>query len=326
MIMLTAEKFNDTTLPSKEGFYNSLTKEPISDSKYKHAQTVWNTLNMKNLGDFHNTYVLTDTLLLCDVFERFRDMTLEYYKLDAAWFYTFPGLAWQAALKMSGVSLELLTDPFMYQMFEIGTRGGVSMVCKKYCKANHKHLDDFDDSKESKHIMYLDANNLYGWAMSQPLPTGLMRFLSEDEIETFDLQQIAQDSEEGYILEVDMEYPPHLHDIHNCYPLAPSHKLISDEKLSPYSQSLWRKLNGESKSRVKTTKLIPTLVDKSHYIVHYQNLQLYEKLGLKITKIHRILSFHQTPWLKTYISFNSDRRKLSRNDFERDFFKLMCNR
>lgn len=129
----------------------------------------------------------------------------------------------------------------MYQMFEIGTRGGVSMVCKKYCKANHKHLDDFDDSKESKHIMYLDANNLYGWAMSQPLPTGLMRFLSEDEIDTFDLQQIAQDSEEGYILEVDMEYPPHLHDIHNCYPLAPSHKLISDEKLSPYSQSLWRK-------------------------------------------------------------------------------------
>lgn len=144
------EKFSDTQLPPKEAFYNSLTKEPISDDKYKHAQIVWDTFNMKHLGDFHDLYVLTDVLLLCDVFERFRDMTLEYYKLDAAWCYTSPGLAWQAALAMSGVCLDLITDPLMYNMIELGTRGGISMVTKKYSKANHEYLNDFNESEEKK--------------------------------------------------------------------------------------------------------------------------------------------------------------------------------
>lgn len=119
------EKFNETCLPPKEAFYNSLTKEAISDEKYAHAQKVWNFFNMKTLGDFHDLYVLTDTLLLADVFERFRDMTLEYYKLDASHFYTSPGLAFQSALKMSGICLDLITDPLMYNMVELGNRGKI---------------------------------------------------------------------------------------------------------------------------------------------------------------------------------------------------------
>jgi hypothetical protein len=164
-------------------------------------------------------------------------------KLDACHFYTSPGLAWQAALKMSGICLELITDPFMYNMFELGIRGGIGMVSKKYASANHGKIDDFVESEKNNHIMYLDANNLYGWAMSQYLPTGLMRFLSKDEIEQFDLKTVAEDSEEGYILEVDLEYPTDIHDWHNCYPLAPSHEVVNDEKLSPYSKNLWKNLN-----------------------------------------------------------------------------------
>lgn len=322
-----AEKFNETQLPPKEAFYNKLKKEPISDERYQHAVKVWNFFQMKTLGEFHDLYVLTDCLLLCDTFQKFREMTMKNYKLDAAHFYTSPGLAWQAALKMSGITLDLLTNPFLYNMFELGIRGGVSMVSKKYGSANHSKINDFDEFQDNKHILYLDANNLYGWSMSQYLPTGLMHFLSDEEIEQFELQKVPKDSNKGYILEVDLQYPPEIHDLHNCYPLAPSHQVISDEELSPYSLNLWRKLHdGKKKARVKTKKLVPNLEDKSKYIVHYRNLQLYEELGMKITKIHRILAFHQSPWLKNYIDFNAKMRKNAKNDFEKDFFKLMCNR
>ena len=103
-------------------------------------------------------------------------MTLENYKLDACHFYTSPGLTWQAALKMSGICLDLITDPFMYNIFELGIRGGISMVCKKYASANHSKIDDYDESEESKHIIYLDANNLYGFSMGEYLPTGFEQF------------------------------------------------------------------------------------------------------------------------------------------------------
>lgn len=154
--------------------------------------------------------------------------------------------------------------------------------------------------RRKKHLMYLDKNSLYGWAMSQPLPTGFLHFLTEEEIQNFDLQKIAPDAKEGYILEVDLEYPTHLHDWHNCYPLAPEHRLVEDQDLSPYSKQLWEKLNGEKTSRIKTKKLIPSLKDKKNYVVHYRNLQLYVELGMKVSKIHRILGFHQQAWLKTY--------------------------
>lgn len=153
-----------------------------------------------------------------------------------------------------------------------------------------------------------------------------MRFLSDEEIEHFELQKVPTDSNEGYILEVDLEYPPEIHDLHSDYPVAPEHKLIDDEQLSPYSNILWENLNGKKIKRVKTKKLVPTLENRSNYIVHYRNLQLYQELGLKITKIHKILEFHQSAWLKTYIDFNAEMRKMAKNDFEKDFFKLMCNR
>lgn len=130
---------------------------------------------MKNLRDLHDHYVLTDVLLLADVFERFRDMTLDYYKLDACHYFTSPGLAWDAALKMTGISLDLITDPLMYNVFELGLRGGVSMISKKFSEANHPDFENYYPSKPIKELIYLDANNLYGGVMRFPLPIGFMR-------------------------------------------------------------------------------------------------------------------------------------------------------
>lgn len=255
------EKFNETHLPPREGFYNKLRGEPISDEDYQQACDVWNTFNMKTLGDFHDLYVLTDTLLLADVFEKFRTMTLSYYSLDACWFLTAPGLSFSAAMKKSNVTLELLTDPLMYNFFESSMRGGISVISKKYAKANNPYIpESYNPEQPTSYLMYYDATSLYSSVMgTQKLPTGLFRWLNHQEMDSFDVKNIPKDGDKGYFLEVDLMYPEYLHDAHNSYPLAPTHKVVSDDELSPYSDKLWKQLFGKQR-RVKTSKLIPTQV------------------------------------------------------------------
>ena len=117
------------------------------------------------------------------------------------------------------------------------------------------------------------------------------------------------------------EYPPELHNTHRDYPLAPERLQITEDMLSPYQQRL---LQDEGFAK-PPPKLVPNLRHKQNYIIHYRNLKLYIQLGLKLTHIHRVLSFNQSPWLKTYIDFNTAQRTVAKNDFEKDFFKLMNN-
>ena len=163
-------RFSETRLPDKEKFYSKLNDEHITDEEYAHAKTVWDAFEYKTLGDYHDLYVKTDVALLADGFENFRNICQEQYGLDPAHYYTSPGLSWDALLKKTGVELELFTDIDMYQFVERGMRGGISMVSKRYAKANNPYVPDYDPSRPNKYIMYLDANNLYGWAMSKPLP------------------------------------------------------------------------------------------------------------------------------------------------------------
>ncbi|KAK3101531.1 hypothetical protein FSP39_004239 [Pinctada imbricata] len=165
------ERFNEASLPDKSAFYNDLEGKDIPEAEYIHAEKVWDIFKTKNLGEYHDLYMESDVHLLADVFENFRDLYLEIHGLDAAHFYTAAGLAWQAALKMTSVQLELLTDPDMHLFIEKGLRGGIAMISKRYAKANNPHLSDYDPKKESSDLLYLDANNLYGWGMSQFLPT-----------------------------------------------------------------------------------------------------------------------------------------------------------
>lgn len=316
------QRFNETQLPAQRAFYNDLNGETVSDQDYAHAEWVWDTFKIKNLGDYHDLYMETDVHLLADVFENFRSLCLEIYGLDAAHFYTAPGLAWQAALKMTCVELELLTDPDMHLFLERGLRGGISTITKRHAKANNTYLDEYDTEQASTYIIYLDANNLYGWAMSQSLPTHDFEWLTAEDLLNLDVSSIPDDGDQGYILEVDLEYPHHLHDYHNDYPLAPESFEIQPEMLSPYQQALLTDLG------MKTTgcnKLVPNLYDKKNYVVHYRNLQMYLSMGLQLTKVHRVLKFQQSPWLKPYIDFNTSMRKQANNEFEKDFFKLMNN-
>ena len=293
--MDSLEKLKETTLPPKEAFYSRLNDGGISDEDYAHAQNVWKTFKMKYFKDYHELYNKVDVLLLADVFENFRNICLKNYELDPAHYYTAPGLAWDAALKVTDVNLELLSDIDMLLMIEKGIRGGVSMVSNRYGKANNKYMGNkFNSNEPSKYIQYLDANNLYGWAMSKPLPTHGFKWMNEKELNVWEKTPC--------ILEVDLEYPKELHDLHNDYPLAPEQIVVN-----------------------KVEKLISNLCNKKKYVIHYKNLKQCLNLGLKLANIHRGIKFKESQWLKKYIALNTDLRTKARNEFEKDFFKVMNN-
>ena len=298
------EKLKDPKPPPQKAFYSKLKGKKINDYNYKHVLNVWKTWNMKTFKEYLVLYNITDVLLLADVFENFRDICLKNYELDPVYFYTAPGLAWEAMLKMTGVNLELLSNIDMLLMIEKGIRGGISIISNRYGKANNKYMKDFNKSELSKYLMYVDANNLYGWAMSQKLPVHSFKWMTNKEIENIFNNQIVQVWERTpCILEVDLEYPEELHDLHNDYPLCP-------ERV-------------ECDKGVK--KLIPNLRNKNNYVVHYKTLMQCLRLGMNLKKIHRGIKFIEDDFLKPYIDKNTNLRTQAKNNFEKDFFKLMNN-
>ena len=173
------KRFNETALPSKESFYSNLNMENIDDIDYRHGNNIFKIFNLKNLREFYDLYIQSDTLLLADVFENFRNKCLEVYELDPAHFLSLPGLAWQAYLKKTNIELELLTDYDMLLMVEEGIRGGICHSIHRYAKANNRYMQNYNKNIESSYIQYLDANNLYGRAMSQKLPVNNFKWIED---------------------------------------------------------------------------------------------------------------------------------------------------
>ena len=233
--MDSEEKFNDTKLPPREAFYSKLSGRGITEKDYKHAWNVWNNFKMKTFKEYHELYNITHVLLLADVFENFRELCLKIYGLDTVYYFTAPGLAWDACLKITGIELELLSETNMLLMFEKGIRGGISIISNRYGKANNKYMQKgFNKNKPSKYLMYLDANNLYGCAMSEKLPTHGFKWLTGGEMEK-NYENRHNLNKMPCILEVDLEYPENLHDLHNDYPLCPEKVKCKNgvEKLIP---------------------------------------------------------------------------------------------
>ena len=253
------EKFNQMELPTKDKFYSILNDQHITDDEYDHAKKVWKTFNIKTMGEYHDLYLVSDVLLLTDVFENFRKTCMQYYKLDPCHYFTSPGLSWGAMLKMTNIKLELMTDIDMFQFIEKGMCGGVSYIANRYGNANNKYMKEYDEKAPSKYIMYLGTNNLYGWAMCQYLPTGNFKWMTDKEISKINLGKYKADGKKGLILEVDLEYPQELHDIHNDYPVAPEKVKLSNNMLSAYCKKIAEKYNI---SIGLVSKLIPTLRDK----------------------------------------------------------------
>ena len=298
------EKLKDTKPPPQDAFYSKLSGKGINKSCYEHVLNVWKNFNIKTLKHYLKLYNISDVLLLADIFENFRNICLKNYGLDPVYYYTAPGLAWDAMLKITKINLELLSDVDKLLMIEKGIRGGISIISNRYGKANNKYMKNFNNSEPSKYLTYLDANNLYGWAMKQKLPTHKFEWMTNQEIENIFNNQIVQVWEKTpCILEVDLEYPEELHDLHNDYPLCP-------ERV-------------ECEHGVK--KLIPNLRHKNNYVIHYKNLMQCLRLGLKLKKIHRGIKFIESDFMSSYINMNVNLRTQAKNNFEKDFYKLMNN-
>ncbi|GFU97766.1 uncharacterized protein TNCV_2532391 [Trichonephila clavipes] len=262
------QKCEETKLPGKKDFYNKMNESDISLEDDKHAKNVWNAFSIKTLGEYSDLYVKTDILIPADIIEHFRDVCLKTYKLDPAWHFTAPGLSWDAMLKTAKIELEMLDHYNMVLMLEKGTKRNISQCCNRHGKANNKYMNNYDKNKESNYLMYLDANNLYGWAISQYLPYGGFKWGSKD------VTKISHDSDKGYIIECDLQYPEYLHNLHSNLPLGAENRIPDGSKQA---------------------KLLTTLHDKEHYVVHYRVLKQFLQMGLKLTKVHRDLEFNQSP-------------------------------
>ncbi|XP_053597646.1 uncharacterized protein LOC106693382 [Microplitis demolitor] len=267
------DKLNDKQLPDQDSFYSKLSNEGVSDNDYALAQLVWNKFDIKTLGEYSDLYLKTDVLLLADIFQNFRHNCMATYSLDPLHYYTVPGLAFDAMLKYTNVELELFTDSEMMLFIEKGIRGGVSQCTNRYAVANNRYMgSSFDPNKAESYLMYYDVNNLYGAAMSMPLPKGSFEWVYPPDDLSFDVDNVDQFLSDidnvGYVLDVDLHYPQELHDLHKDLPLCPEHFSPSGSK---------------------------------------------------------VLKFEQSLWLKSYIDKNTDCEKAAKNEFEKDFYKLMNN-
>jgi hypothetical protein len=327
-------KLDFNSLPPIEAFYSKLGKKHISKEDYEYAQLIWKEFNCKTFKDYMLLYLRCDVIQLADVFESFRDLCLDKntgYELDPCHYFTSPGMFWDGALKQSKVKLTLLTELDMVLMFEKGMRGGISMISHRHAVANTEVNPEYDPSKPKSNIIYLDANNLYGYAMSKYLPTGGFEWIEPSEFgkseeeQTKAILNLKDDSKKGFIFMVDVEYPQELHDLHNDYPLLPEKMMITKKMASPYNQELSQATDHPLTDCVK---LVPNLQDKENYVVHYTLLRQAIELGMRVKKIHKIIAFNQSPWLKSYIDFNTNQRivaKKEKNGFLADFYKLANN-
>ena len=339
--MDSMEKFKENHLPSKEEFFNDLSKKEISDEDFQFVHQLWKTFNLKNLGELHDLYMETDTLLLADVFQNYRQVIMKNYGLDPAHFYTAPALSWSAGLKYTNAKLEIPEDIDMHIFLDRGLRGGISMVANHIARANNKLMNEFyDPETQQSFIKFVDANNLYGWAMSQFLPLGNFKWVdrlksdvpaitngtdgekSMKEWEN-DIKTLHDEADTGYVFDVDLEYPENLHldPMHDNFPLAPESFKIEKSMMSSYQEELGDSLNAVYGAK----KLCLTLRDKKRYVCHYRNLKFYLKHGVKLKKVHNILQFSQSAWLKPYIDLNTQLRQEADNKFEEGFAKLMNN-
>ena len=318
-------RFEETELPPRDKWKDALKGGLISvtPEEYQIAQRVFGNFNCRHLGDYHDIYLQCDTILLACVFEAFRKVGKETYGLDPAYYLSASHMAGSALLKITDEKIELMTDREHLDMAEAMLRGGMASVyAKRHFKANNPEVgDDYDASKPSTYGLMADFNNLYGGVMgTEYFPVGNFQTVVKTLNE---ILSTPDDGDTGYIVEADLEYPVHLHDLHADFPLAPHHDCVHQSWLSDFQISVLTTGGLTGPSKVK--KLLQTFHKRSKYIMHFKILKLYVELGLEVSAIHRVLSFDQKKWMAPYIELNSRKRQEATNKFEEDFYKLMNN-
>ena len=315
-------KLQESSLPPRSAFRNDLSGEECSEEDYRFAQRAWQEFDCQTFGDYLMVYLKLDVLLLACVFEKFRSKTLKQDGLDPVHFVSLPGLSFMSAFKMTGESINLLSDLEMYNFFERGIRGGMTFV-NKHLVRNEAIIHN--GIELILHLAYIDENNLYGSSLCKPLPHSEFSWVEDLSVFTRDfILSLNEEGEWGYTLEVDLGYPQHLHHSTADFPLAPESGDITENMFSSFMSSFHKILN-PTQTYKSSRKLLLTQYNKEHYVLHFAVLKFYLSMGLTLDKVHRVIKYKQKSWLKEYINFNSQQRAMSSNSFDKDFYKLKNN-
>ena len=291
----------------KEDFFSKLKNKCPDNDEIQRTMDIIERFNIKNGEELTEIYLKSDVLLLACVFEKFIKVSVNEFDINPLYCVSLPGYTWQCGLKYTGINLQTLQDKDMILLLENNIRGGISSVMG----------DRYIKSDDNKKIMYFDANNLYGDSMSQPLPYDEIKY--DNTVKLEDILNTPDDSDIGYFIEVDLTYPNNIKEKTKNFPFAPINKKINPDKFSDYMKEI------KPDNYIQTKKLICDWSDKKNYLVHYRMLKFYIRHGMIVDKVYNIISFRQSKWLKKYISFNTQKRNQTKNDFEKDFYKLLNN-
>ena len=287
----------------KEHFFSKLKNKCPDNEEIQRTMDIIERFNIKNGEELTEIYLKSDVLLLACVFEKFIKVSNNEFKINPLYCVSLPGYTWQCGLKYTGIKLQTLQDKDMILLLENNIRGGISSVMG----------DRYMKSDENGKVMYFDANNLYGHSMSEPLPYDEINF--DNDVKLEDILNTPDDSDIGYLIEVDLKYPDNIKEKTKNFPFCPENKKINPDKFGDYMKKI------KPNTYTQTKKLICDFSDKKNYLVHYRMLKFYLRHGMIVDKIHNIISFRQSRWLEKYISFNTQKRNQAENDFEKDFYK-----
>ena len=289
----------------KEHFFSKLKNKYPDDEEIQRTMDIIERFNIKNGEELTEIYLKSDLLLLACVFEKFIEISVNPYDTNPLYCVSLPGYTWQCGLKYSGINLQTLQDKDMILLLENNIRGGISSVVG----------DRYIQSDENKKIVYIDANNLYGHSMSEPLPYDEIKF--DNDVKLEDILNTPDDSDIGYLIEVDLKYPDNIKEKTKNFPFCPENKKIILDKFGDYMKEI------KPDTYTQTSKLICDWSDRKNYLTHYRILKFYIRHGMIVDKVHSIKSFKQSRWLERFISFNTEKRNKAKNDFEKDFYKLL---
>ena len=289
-------------------FISKLKNKYSDENEIDRTREIIKKFNNKDGKELTELYCKSDVLLLACVFEKIIDVSQNEFGINPLYFVSLPGYTWGCGLKHTNIKLQTLQDKEMILLLENGIRGGITGIM------GDRHVK----SDKNTNILYGDANNFYGFVMSQPLPYNDIKF----ETEIVCLEEILNTPDEndiGYFLEVDLEYPYHIRQKTKLFPFAPENKTVSKNDFGPYMKTIM------PKNYVSHKKLVCDWTDKRNYLIHYTMLKFYVRHGMVVKQVHRVISFKQNKWLEKYIDFNTQKRNQVVNDFEKDFYKLLNN-
>lgn len=316
----SSEVLDETKLPKRKKFYSQLNGKGISKSDYKHALYIFEKYNCQSIRDYLELYLKCDVILLADVFENYRKLCLKENGMDPVHFITAPSRSWASAMFMTNQEIDLVKDLNIHLLLEKHMYGGISQISHRYSKANNPYLKGYDPQQPHKYILYFDANNLYGYCMTLPLPVSAPVKVDVEitDVKEF-INKIDEYGTEGYNFLVDLHIPEKLHDYYNDYPPAPEHIKVTKEEISKYNREL--SMDGVT----LTSKLLCTLKDKIEYYVDFRYLKSMINNGVEVMKVHEVHKFRMEPFLKEYIDYNNKKRAEAKSEAEKNYFKLANN-